>query len=60
MKEFNSFIELRCNLDLIPVTVALDVMTRINDWILSGGSIEDEYVKKQLKFASQFINYKGE
>lgn len=60
MKEFNSFIELRCNIDLIPVTVALDVMTRINDWILSGGSIEDEYVKSNLKFASKFIKHKGE
>ena len=60
MKEFNSFIELRCNIDLIPVTVALDVMTRINDWLLSGGQLEDSYIKQQLKFASQFIGYKGE
>jgi hypothetical protein len=45
---------------LIPEIVALDVITRINDWIMSGGSLEDEYVKKQLEFASQFINYKGE
>jgi hypothetical protein len=60
MKEFKSFIDFRYNMYLIPEIVALDVWTRINDWIISGGSFEDEYVKKQLKFASQFINYKGE
>ena len=60
MKEFKSFIEFRYNMYLIPEIVALDVLTRINDWIMSGGSLEDEYVKKQLEFASQFINHKGE
>lgn len=55
MKEFKNFNELKCNLHLIPEIVALDVMVRINDWILSGGSLEDMYVKKQLEFASQFI-----
>ena len=60
MKEFKTFIEFRYNMYLIPEIVALDIITRINDWIMSGGSLEDEYVKKQLKFASQFINYKGE
>ena len=55
MKEFKSFIEFRYNMYLIPEIVALDVLTRITDWIMSGGSLEDEYIKKQLKFASQFI-----
>ena len=55
MKEFKTFIEFRYNMYLIPEIVALDVITRINDWVISGGSLEDEYVKKQLKFASQFI-----
>ena len=59
MKEFKSFIEFRYNMYLIPEIVALDVLCRINDWIISGGSLEDEYVKKQLEFASQFINHKG-
>ena len=59
MKEFKSFIEFRYNMYLIQEIVALDVITRINDWVISGGSLEDEYVKKQLKFASQLINYKG-
>ena len=60
MKEFKTFSEFRYNMHLIPEIVALDILTRINDWVMSGGSLEDEYIKVQLKFASQFINYKGE
>ena len=60
MKKFKTFTEFRFNMDLIPTQVALDVMTRINDWLLSGGDIEDEYVKNQIEFASKFINHKGE
>ena len=60
MKEFENFTDFRLNMNLIPETVALDVMVRINDWIISGGSLEDEYVKRNLKFASKFIGYKGE
>lgn len=55
MKKFNSFSDFRFNMHLVPEIVALDVMVRINDWLMSGGSLEDEYVKKQLDFASQFI-----
>ena len=60
MKEFENFTDFRLNMNLIPETVALDVMVRINDWIISGGSLEDEYVKRNLRFASKFIGYKGE
>lgn len=60
MKKFKDFTDFRLNMSLIPETVALDVMVRINDWIISGGSLEDEYVKRNLKFASKFIDYKGE
>lgn len=58
MKEFKSFNDLRCNIHLIPEIVALDVLARINDWILSGGSLDDVYIKNQLKFASEFIEIK--
>ena len=60
MKKFKDFTDFRLNMSLIPETVALDVMVRINDWIISGGSLEDEYVKRNLRFASKFIGYKGE
>jgi len=56
MKKFNSFSDFRFNMHLVPEIVALDVLTRINDWLISGGSLEDEYVKVNLDFASQFIS----
>ena len=55
MKEFKTFTDFRYNMHLIPEVVALDVIVRIQDWLMSGGSLEDEYIKKQLKFASKFI-----
>ena len=60
MKSFKNFTEFRLNMNLIPEIVALDVITRIYDWLETGGSLEDEYVKNNLKYASQFIGYKGE
>ena len=55
MKEFNTFSDFRFNLHLIPVVIALDVMVRINDWVVSGGQLDDSYIKQQLKYASQFV-----
>ena len=60
MKEFKNFTDFRFNMDLVPEVVALDTMVRINDWLLSGGQLEDSYVKQVLTFASQFIGYEGE
>ena len=60
MKEFKTLKDLFNNLDLIPEIVGLDVMVRIQDWMMSGGKEEDQYIQKQLEFASQFINHKGE
>lgn len=59
MKVFENFTDFRINMDLIPEIVALDVLCRINDFVLSGGDLESNYVKKQLKFASQFIDNRG-
>ena len=58
MKEFKTFTEFRFNMDLVPVAVAFDVVVRVNDWLLSGGNIEDEYIKRQLQYVSQFIEVK--
>ena len=60
MKEFKTLKDLFNNLDLIPEIVGLDVMVRIQDWMMSGVKEEDQYIQKQLKFASKFINHKGE
>ena len=60
MKEFKTLKELFNNLELIPEIVGLDVMVRIQDWMMSGGKEEDAYIQRQLKFASQFISHKGE
>lgn len=61
MKEFKNFTDFRLNMDLVPKAVALDAIVRINDWVLSGGDLDDRYVKQVLTFASQFIEKsKGE
>ena len=56
MKEFKTFNDLKYNIHLIPEAVALDVMMRINDWMLSGGNLNDSYISNQLQYASKFIN----
>lgn len=57
MKEFKTVIDLTCNLHLIPGTVALDVLKRIVDWMLSPGtSVEDDYIQRQLSYASEFLS----
>ena len=55
MREFKDFTDFRMNIDLVPGAVAPDVMVRINDWLISGGQLDDSYIKQQLKFASKFI-----
>lgn len=55
-KSFKDFSDFRYNMHLVPEIVALDTLVRIQDWMLSGGSLEDEYVKTKLKYASQFLN----
>ena len=55
MKEFKTVSDL-CNYwGLVPEVVALDVLGRILDWLVSGGEEKDEYIQRQLRFASQFI-----
>lgn len=56
MKEFKSFKEFKDNLYLVPEIVAFDIMVKINNYIMDGGKLEDEYVYEQLKVASQFTN----
>ena len=39
----------------IPKAVVIDVMRRISDWLESEGSIEDDYIKRQIEYAKLFI-----
>ncbi len=57
MKEFKTVIELTCNLHLLPSNVAIDVLKRIVDWLNNTNTtVEEDYIKIQLKYASMFIN----
>lgn len=56
MKEFKNVVDLTCNLHLIPETIAVDVLKRMVDWLASGGTSEDNYIKRQLAYASQFLS----
>lgn len=56
MNELKIYHEFRSNIHILPTHVALDVLLRINDWVVSGGKIEDEYVQNQIKYANKFIN----
>lgn len=55
MKEFKTVKDFFSNAELIPEIVAIDVASRINDWMQSNGKEEDEYIQKQLRFASMFL-----
>ena len=40
---------------LLPHAVLVDIDKRIGDWLAAGGSIEDEYIKQQLRYAEKVI-----
>lgn len=42
--------------DKIPTLVVEDITSRINDWVLSGGDMEDSYVKKQFIYAERVLD----
>ena len=39
----------------IPEVVVVDILQRIFDWVESGGSIDDDYIKRQIEYAKRFI-----
>lgn len=40
---------------LLPHVVLVDIDKRIGDWLASGGSIEDGYIKQQFRYAEKVI-----
>lgn len=40
---------------LIPHEVLVDIDKRIGDWLASGGSIDDGYIKQQFRYAEGFL-----
>ena len=40
----------------LPTDIMLDIKQRIQDWICSGGSYDDEYIKQQFKYARNVLN----
>lgn len=54
--KINSIKDLKNNEHLIPKVILDDIYKRINDWLGSGGSNEDEYIKNQFRVAERVIN----
>ncbi|CUP06463.1 Uncharacterised protein [Clostridium baratii] len=40
----------------LPIEVQEDIQRRIGDWILSGGSYEDSYIKQQFRYVEKLLN----
>ena len=44
----------------VPPEVLADVKSRIADWLASGGTLEDEYIKRQIEYLKRVDkNYSG-
>lgn len=39
----------------LPLRVLHDIDKRITDWLASGGTLEDSYVKQQFRYAEKVI-----
>lgn len=55
IETYEEFIE---HLDELPTFVLQDIDNRIKDWLASGGSMEDNYIKQQYRYAENVINAK--
>ena len=41
----------------IPVNVKVDILKRIHDWYVGGGSVEDPYIERQLSYLLRVKEY---
>lgn len=44
----------------LPLPVLEDINNRIRDWIVSGGTEDDEYIGQQLRFAQNYLKVHGD
>ena len=42
----------------LPLDVIQDIDKRITDWLASGGTLEDPYVKQQFRYAENYLAVK--
>ena len=54
--KINSLEELSKYSDRLPLDVYEDITKGVSDWVLSGGKVDDPYVKQQLRYAENVLN----
>ena len=59
--KINTMEDLNRNLNKLPIQAIEDINKRITDWMSEdGNSIEDPYIKQQLRYAENLINMREE
>lgn len=43
----------------VPESILNDINKRITDWLASGGTMEDNYIKQQYRFVERYLNSKN-
>lgn len=55
MVEINTMEDFNKVSDKLPTVILWDINNRIKDWIVSGGSLDDPYIKQQFKYAENIL-----
>lgn len=55
MIKINSYEDFINNTDKLTVEELQDIDKRIGDWLAAGGSLEDNYIKQQFRYAECII-----
>jgi len=59
MTKITSISELHENLKHLPTAAVRDIEKRITDWLASGGSAEDDFIKQQFRYAENLLGRGG-